>query len=506
MLKEDDVKSVIIIGGGTAGWMSAAAMASILIPTGLKVTLIESEAIGTVGVGEATLPGIRYFNQKIGLDEAEVMRRSAATFKLGIEFNDWGKIGDSYIHPFGSFGPVHRLNSSSIPFHHYLSRAAGEGHDIHLDNYSLPVMASRSGKFQRPSENPKDVLSTFGYAYQFDASLYAQMLREFCEARGVTRIEGRVTDVSLRAKDGFIEHVTLENGDSLGADLFIDCSGFYGLLISKTLKQPYKDWTHYLPCNRAVTTRCDHVGQLKPFTTATAKSSGWQWRIPLQSRTGNGYVYSSDFISDDEATSELLSTLEAPAHSDPKTLRFTTGQRTKTWYKNCVAIGLSGGFLEPLESTGIFLIQEAITHLVDRFPSKHCEQVEQDAYNHYMDLNFERVRDFLLLHYVATERDDSPFWIHMSTMQLPDSLVEKMDLWRSSGRIISYETGAFKDPSWLAVYYGQNIFPKRYSPMAKSMPETTLKQVLSGVKHEIDMAVDTMTDHKTYIDEFCRIV
>lgn len=501
-MQTNAITSVVIIGGGTAGWMSAAALCTVLKAQNLDITLIESEAIGTVGVGEATLPHIRFFNEKLGIDEAEIMRRTQATFKLGIEFKDWGKIGDSYIHPFGNFG----RDINRVPFHHYISRAAQMGADMdtHIDAYSLPIMAARAGKFERPHKDPKNILSTFGYAYQFDASLYAKYLIGFAEKRGVTRIEGRVNDVSLRPEDGFINAVTLDNGKVINGDLFIDCSGFRGLLIAQALKIGYKDWTHYLPCNRAVTVACDHKGLRVPFTTATAKTAGWQWRIPLQHRTGNGYVYCSDFISDDEAAGSLMSGLEAKTNTEPKHLRFTTGQRAKTWHKNCVAIGLSGGFLEPLESTGIFLIQEAITTFLDMFPSKNCPKIDRDSYNRIMDLSFERVRDFLLLHYVATSRDDSPFWKHCASIKLPDSLRHKMDLFRASGRVASYEVGAFKDPSWLAVYYGQGIIPRGYDPMTDLMPDALLPKQLEDFKQTIARAVSTMPDHQDYLTQMGR--
>ncbi|WP_371395928.1 tryptophan halogenase family protein [Fretibacter rubidus] len=490
-----DIQNIVIVGGGTAGWMTAAALTATLGKGGLNVTLIESEAIGTVGVGEATLPHIRFFNQKLGIDEATLMRETKATYKLGIEFKDWGKIGDSYIHPFGDFG----FDINRVPFHHYVSRAAKLGQNTHLDSYSLPVMAARHGKFQPPHPDPNNVLSTFGYAYQFDAGLYAQYLRKFSEARGLTRQEGRVVQTNINSETGFIDSVTLENGQDIAGDFFIDCSGFRGLLIKDALGVGYRDWTNYLPCNRAVTAACEHIGPSLPYTTATAKASGWQWRIPLQHRTGNGYVYCSDFISDDEAANTLMADLEGPARTDPKMLRFTTGQRDKCWEKNCVAVGLSGGFLEPLESTGLYLIQEAITNFIELFPTKDCDAVDRDEYNRIMDISFERVRDFLLLHYVATTRDDSPFWNHCRTMEIPDSLQYKMDLFRSSGRVVTYEIGAFKDPSWLAVYYGQNIVPQGYNPLTDLMPDTVLAGQLAQTASTVDNAVGTMQNHGDYI-------
>lgn len=496
------IRSVVIVGGGTSGWMCAAALASVLGKTGLSITLIESEAIGTVGVGEATLPHIRFFNRKLGIDERELMAATKATFKLGIEFKDWGQIGDRYIHPFGDFG----WEQNQIPFHHFATRALQAGQSIHLDNYSVPIKAAREGRFGLPHPDPRDLRSTFGYAYQFDATLYASFLRKFCEARHVSRVEGKVCDVTLRNDDGFIESVILEDGRTLAADLFIDCSGFRALLIGQALGVGYRDWTKHLPCNRAVTAACEHVGPSLPYTRATAKASGWQWRIPLQHRTGNGYVYSDAFLSAQDAEDSLLADLEGPRRTEPKHLKFTTGQRELSWKKNCVAVGLSGGFLEPLESTGIFLIQEAITTLIELFPTKACEATDRNEYNRLMDLNFERVRDFLLLHYVATTRDDSPFWRHMRDMELPDSLQYKMDLFKSSGRIVSYETGAFKDPSWLAVYYGQGIVPETADPATLGLNDNTLGDVLGQVQSDISRAAQSFDLHQTFIDNYCKAV
>lgn len=489
------VKSLIIVGGGTAGWMSAAALSSVLGSKGLKITLIESEQIGTVGVGEATLPHIRFFNQKLGIDEADIMRKTQATFKLGIEFCDWGQLGDSYIHPFGAFGfPINR-----VPFHHYVTRAHLAGKTLHMDQFSLPVIAARKNKFDFPDADPRSVLSTFGYAYQLDATLYAQYLRGFSEQRGVTRVEGRITDVTRDAESGDIASVTLESGEVLSADFFFDCSGARSILMGGALGVKYNDWTEHLPCNRAVTVASEGKGEVRPFTRATAKSSGWQWQIPLQHRTGNGYVYCDRYISDDEAATSLLKDLESPAKGEPRFLRFNTGVRERTWEKNCVSVGLSGGFLEPLESTGIFLIQEAITNFIEMFPGEHSYSESRDEYNRVMDLNFERVRDFLILHYKATKRGDSDFWVRNRDMEIPESLQYKMDLFKSTGRIVNYELGAFKDASWLAVYYGQGIYPGGYDPMTDHMTDDMLPEQLNQAAGVIAKAAATMPRHPDFI-------
>ncbi len=493
------VRRVVIVGGGTAGWMSAAGMVSVLSKLNLSITLIESDAIGTVGVGEATLPHIRFFNQKLGIDENELMAATQATYKLGIEFKNWGNIGDSYIHPFGDFGvPINR-----VPFHHYITRAIKTGHDIDLDEYSLPVMAARGGKFTLPSQDMNSVMSTYGYAYQFDATLYARFLRKFSEGKGVTRQEGKVTSVTQNPENGFITSVTLESGQQIDGDIFIDCTGFRGLLIEQTLRTGFDDWSEYLPCNRAVTVGSEPIGSAGPYTRASAKAAGWQWRIPLQHRIGNGYVYASDYMSDDEAAASLLEDVDGPLRGEPRHLKFVSGMRKASWNKNCIAVGLSGGFLEPLESTGIYLIQEAITNFIELFPTRDCPDAERDEYNRIMDLSFERVRDFLILHYVATQRTDSPFWKYCKDMPIPDSLRHKMDLFKNSGRVVSYELGAFKFPSWLAVYYGQGIIPAHVDPVSAHMPLSALPGELSRLKSIIGVAVSKMPNHTDYIAAHC---
>lgn len=498
-----DIKSVVIAGGGTAGWMTAAGLCSVLSSLNLKITLVESKQIGTVGVGEATLPHIRFYNQKLGIDENELMKATKATYKLGIEFKNWGKLGDSYIHPFGDYGLPEQLGAKNS-FHHYVTQVENSGRKLNFDDFSLPVVAARQGRFQYPHPDQSNVLSTFGYAYQFDAGLYAKFLRKFCEKRDVKRVEGKINAVQQNAQTGNIESLTLEDGQTLSADFFIDCTGFRGLLISETLKTPYQDWTKYLPCNRAVTAACESKGPILPYTRATAKEAGWQWRIPLQHRVGNGYVYSSEFISDEDAEASMLADLETPQISDAKRLRFTTGQRQNAWVKNCVAIGLSGGFLEPLESTGIYLIQEAITNFIELFPTNQNSKVARGEYNRIMNLEFERVRDFLLLHYVATTRSDTPFWRHLTAMDLPDSLGHKMDLFKSTGRVVTYETGAFKVASWLSVYYGQNITPEHATPLSESLSMESLENILKETKSTISGAVSTMPSHETFIDQHCR--
>jgi tryptophan halogenase len=495
----------VIVGGGTAGWMTAAAFASVFTSAQRQIRLIESSEIGIVGVGEATLPHIRFFNRRIGIDERELMAKTQATFKLGIEFVDWARLGDSYIHPFGAYGS----RIAGVPFHHYWLRERAAGDPTDFADYSLAVVASRANRFTLPSEDPKDVMSTFGYAFQFDASLYAQYLRGFSEARGVRRTDAKVVDVQLRAGDGWVESVKLDSGEVVTGDLFIDCSGFRGLLIEQSLKTGYDEWTHWLPCDRAMAVPCENSGPLTPYTRATAREAGWQWRIPLQHRMGNGYVYGSNFISDDEAASRLLSRLEGKALATPRPLRFVTGRRRKTWNRNVVAIGLAGGFLEPLESTSIYLIQIAITTLIDYLTDRVPSPPEKfdarivDAFNRWMEMEYDRVRDFLILHYHATERDDAPIWNYCRNMRIPDSLAHKMELFRARGHVVTYKDGLFLEPSWLAVYLGQRVIPGGHDPRADALDAMEARNQLSRVREKIQLAVGRMPEHDEFLQRYC---
>ena len=489
------ISRVCILGGGTAGWMTAAAISKKFNALDIDVQLIESDQIGTIGVGEATLPHIRYFNQALGIDEPEFMAATEATFKLGIEFCDWGKRGDHYIHPFGDYG----IPLNGLDFHQAWLRLRQQGLKSRLDDYSYPILAAEQGRFKMPGEDNTQIGSNFGYAYQFDSSLYAKFLRKFCETNGVERIEGKVVDAHLDPETGHVSHLTLERGETIAADLFIDCSGFRGILIEQTLKTGYDDWSEWLPCNRAVAVPCEARGKLLPYTRATARTAGWQWRIPLQHRTGNGHVYWNEFISDDEATHQLMSTLEGPAIADPKPLFFKTGRRKKFWNRNVVSIGLSGGFLEPLESTSIHLIQEGITALIELFPDAEMNALDVEEYNQRMALNFERVRDFLVLHYIATQRDDSEMWRYFRNMTLPDSLTEKLAAWTSRGYVLKYEIGVFLPPSWIAVLIGQNILPDGYDPRLDRFDAERLSAQLQRIKDETLSAVHATPDQIDFL-------
>ena len=485
------VRSIAIIGGGTAGWMTAAALAELFKQLDCSITLIESEQIGTVGVGEATLPHLRFFNQRLGIDEPDFMRQVNATFKLGIEFANWGQLGDAYIHPFGDFGKP----ANGIGFHHYWLKAHMQGNPNPIGEYSLPVVAAKAGKFDYPDPNISSILSTFGYAYHIDAGLYAKYLRAYSEQRGVVRKEGRVTDVIQDPESGFIDAVRMDDESLVEAELFIDCSGFRGLLIEQTLKTGYEYWRHWLPCDRAVAIPCTTEGESVPYTRATADVAGWRWRIPLQHRVGNGHVYCSDFISDDEAEKALRDGLEGEAQADANFLRFNTGRRKKMWNKNCVAIGLSAGFLEPLESTGIHLIQLAIMKLIEFFPDRGMAPAFSDEFNREMQMEIERIKDFLILHYHATERDDTEFWNTVRTMSIPDELQHKMGLFRETGHVVRYKEGLFLEPSWIAVYLGQRVVPQAYDSRVDVFSEEQVDAQLSKLHHTIQTASHGMPRH-----------
>jgi tryptophan halogenase len=495
MAAETGPVRVVIVGGGTAGWMTAAALSWIL-PGVATVRLVESAEIGIVGVGEATLPHLRSFFETIGMDEADVMRATHATFKLGIDFRDFGKIGDSYIHPFGVYG----LDIGDVGFHHHWLRMRAQGRKDELSDYSVAIMAARANRFAPPSPDPKALGSTFGYAYQFDATLFAPYARSYAEARGAVRTEGRVVEVEQHPETGDVTAILLQSGERIEGDLFIDCSGFRSLLLGDALEEPWEDWSEWLPCDRAVALPCTSPeGPIEPYTRATAMSAGWRWRIPLQHRVGNGYVYSSAHISDGEAADAIVAAVEGTPMADPRLLKFRAGRRRRSWVKNVVAIGLASGFLEPLESTSIHLAQHAITYLVELFPERRVLQSDRDEFNRLIDLEYDRVRDFLILHYHATTRDDSSFWNHVRTMEVPDTLKEKIELFVESGRVARYTNGPFLEPSWLAVYLGQGIVPKRWDQRADLADAAELSNSMDRLRESIGKLVSTMPDHRDFI-------
>lgn len=492
------VKDIVIVGGGTAGWMTAATLSRTLDLKNIRIRLVESDSIGTVGVGEATIPNIISFNRMLGIDEPTFMRETAATIKYGIEFVDWTQDGERYFHPFGTHG----VDLDGLSFHQHWTRAKETGQISRIEDYCLTAQAALSGKAASPSSDPNNPLSMLSHAYQFDAALYAAFLRRYAEDRGLERVEGKIISVDLAPENGFITSVDLENGETLSGDLFIDCSGFRALLLGQALDVGYESWADLLPVDRAVTAQTAKSGPVKPFTRCTAKQAGWQWRIPLQHRTGNGYVYSSRFIEDDAAEAEFLSALESNPITPIKQIRFTTGRRNRFWEKNCIGIGLSSGFLEPLESTSIYLIQTGIKALVSLFPDASCPQVERDEYNTILGREYQQIRDFLVLHYVANERTGLPFWDYLRDMPIPDSLTQKIELFRERGRFFRYDGDLFSETSWVAVFLGQGIIPKGHNPVADAMPISDLAKRLDMLRNGIAQTTHKLPAHDDFLKRY----
>ena len=491
------VTQIVILGGGTAGWMAATALSQILrdLP-GLSITLIESEAIGTVGVGEATIPQILGFNRLIGLDENEFVRETHATYKLGIEFVDWLRIGHSYVHPFGTYG----LDMLGIDFHHFWLRGQALGDETPLDAYSIAASAGKANKFFWPQpDNPKSPLSKLAYAFQFDATRYAAYLRRRAEANGVVRIEGKVARVEQDGESGFVSRLHLESGAIVEGELFIDCSGFRSLLLGQTLGVPFADWTDWLPCDRAIAVPCELGGERAPLTRATARPAGWQWRIPLQHRIGNGHVYSSAHMEGKEALDLLLANLDGEPIAEPRHLRFTAGHRARLWEKNVVALGLAGGFLEPLESTSIHLVQAAIARLLALFPRTDFAAAEIERFNFESEREYRDIRDFLVLHYRASQRDDSEFWRYCRNLTPPDGLAEKLAMFESSGRIFREHEELFTEASWLAVMAGQGVMPQTYHPAAALLDEAETRRRLHHIREVVSSAVAQMPTQEDFL-------
>jgi tryptophan halogenase len=491
------MRKILIVGGGTAGWMTAALFGKLF--QGLyDIELVESEAIGTVGVGEATIPAIKKYNELIELNEVEFMQRSQATFKLGVQFVDWVRNGQSYVLGFGVIGQ----DWEWLRCHQYWLRANQRGRARDFADFSINTAAALANKFMhaRPqmSESP---IGQIAFAFHFDASLYAKYLRSLAQMHGVRRTEGRIVDVTS-APNGDIASVTLESGQVVEADFFIDCSGFRGRLIEKTLKTGYEDWSHWLPCDRAMAVPCARTEPLVPYTRATAREPGWQWRIGLQHRTGNGLVYSSRHIDDDAAEKLLLANLDGEPLANPNRLRFTSGKRRKMWNRNCVALGLAAGFLEPLESTSIHLVQSAAIRLVRLFPDAATDQATVDEFNRQCDFEWERIRDFIVLHYWANQRDGD-FWEYCRNMELPATLQRKIDIWRSNGRIFREDDELFAEESWIQVFIGQGIMPQSYDPLVAIKSDPQIEKYLGNIAATIQRCVDVMPDHAEYVSKYC---
>jgi tryptophan halogenase len=486
------IKKVVIAGGGTAGWMAAAGLSKML-GKGLEICLVESDDIGTVGVGEATIPTLLFYNKMLGIEEPDFMKATSGTFKLGINFENWRDLGKDYLHAFGSTGK----SFWAAGFHNFWLKGTQLGIDHGFGHYCLERRAAEAGKF---SHLPNNGLN---YAYHLDATLYGQMLRKFSENLGVVRIEGKISSVSTNPENGFIDALQLESGQVIDGDLFVDCTGFRGLLIEQTLHSGYEDWSHWLPCDRAMPLQTNASADPEPFTRSVAHHAGWRWRIPLQHRVGNGMVYCSRYMSDDEARGLLMDSIDGEPRTEPRVIRFLTGRRVKQWNKNCIAVGLSSGFLEPLESTSIHLIQQSVLRMIKLFPRDGIKQVDIDEFNKQTNSSFENIRDFIVLHYHVTERDDAEFWRHCRNMEIPESLASRLKLFKQTGRLFLGDYELFVD-SWLQVMIGQGLIPDQYHTIVDTMDEKELRQFLQRIKSNIDKAVERMPRHADYLSRFCQ--
>ena len=499
VMSDHAIRKIVIVGGGTAGWMAAAAFSALLDTRTVEIILIESDEIGTVGVGEATIPPLMAFNHMIGVDEDDFLAASQGTFKLGIEFVDWGAKGDRYFHPFGPHGQDYR----GVQFHQFYLRESKRRPLPDIREWSMSGVAAELGRFLRPAPDSPMPLPQLVYAFHFDAGLYAQFLRRHSERKGVQRIEGKIVDVSLDPATCHVRSVKLADGESIDGDLFIDCSGFRGLLIEEKLGTGYDDWSRWLPCDRAVAVPTKPRGPPDPFTRSTARPAGWQWRIPLQHRMGNGLVYSSAHLDREDAEKSLFGELEAEPVGQPRHLSFTAGRRRLAWNGNVVSLGLSSGFVEPLESTSIHLVQSGIAKLLALFPDRRFNPVERDEYNRQMQEVFEDVRDFIILHYKATRRDDSEFWNYCRTMDVPDSLATKLDLWRAKGRIFRQGRELFGTASWVAVLLGQGIVPDEQEPAANAMDQAFITSALDQMRASYRRTAEEMPSHAEFIELTC---
>ena len=501
-MQKKPVSKIIIVGGGTAGWMTAASLSKHFRKTSVAITLVESSGIGTVGVGEATIPTLRRFYAELGMKDFDVMRATRATCKLGIQFRDWHSTGSRFIHPFGLYGQ----RANGLEFHQYwmklceLSEDAGD-----LPEYSLGVQLAEHHKFIEPSPNPPSELSVFDWALHFDAALFAKLMREYAEQQGVKRIDARIQAVRQNAIDGYLTSLQLDNGDELNGDLFIDCSGFRALLIEQTLKTGYEDWSEWLLCDSAVAVQSELAGDPPPYTISQAHKAGWQWRIPLQHRQGNGHVYCSRYMTEDEAIAILKKNIDGNFLHEPRRFNFTAGIRKQAWNKNCIAVGLASGFLEPLESTSIALVETAIEKICHSFPRPYYTQTAIDEFNHLTAQEYERVRDFIILHYKVNQRHGEPLWDQCRTTAIPQTLQNKIDSFVTRGELIRYPIEIFGPPSWLAIYHGFGILPQAYDSRANQLDENYLKQSLAEMRKSIQRAVNSVPTHKEFIAANCSI-
>ncbi len=495
----DPVRDLVIVGGGTAGWMVAAAAARFLGDGHRRIRLVESDAIGTVGVGESTIPTITQFNGMLGIREADFVRATGATFKLGIEFSGWGAEGERYFHSFGQLGRA----VDGVSLHQFWLKYRDRADTGRLEAYSMCAAAAAAGRFAHPTPDPRSPLNGLGYAYHVDAGLYAAMLRRYAEAGGVSRLEGRVVQVIRSPDDGTVTAVRLDDGREVAGDLFVDCSGFRSLLLGDALAVPWRDWSHWLPCDRAIAVPTRSAGAPTPYTRTTARAAGWQWRIPLQHRVGNGHVYASAHMTDDEAERVLLANLDAEPIGDLNPLKFRAGHRTRMWEGNVVAIGLSAGFLEPLEATSIHLIQYGIQRLFELFPGRRVAEVERREYNRLMGEAFATIRDFIVLHYKATRRTGG-FWDQVREMPVPDSLATKMALFADKGRVFRTHDDIFELSNWAQVMVGQGVMPQGYDPLVDSIAGPRALAAMAELRGAYARAAVMLPDHAAAIDQAMR--
>jgi tryptophan halogenase len=496
----EPIKSIVIVGGGTTGWMAAASLSRFVADKDISVTLIESPDIGTIGVGEATIPNMVGFNKELGIDEVELIKATQATFKLGIEFENWHKLGETFFHPFADYG----LKIDNVDFHHYDNRAKLAGSKLNLQDYSFAVSLAKQGKFAQANSDPQTPLADYSYAYHFDATLYAKFLQKFSVNKGVNHISANVCDVKLNSQTGFIEAVDLDDGRQIEGDFFIDCSGFKALLIEGAMGIGVDDLSEWLPCNKAVAIQTELTAEPTPYTRAIANSAGWQWCIPLQHRMGNGYIYSSQFLDKQGAEDELLANVQGKAINDVRHFDLPLAKRKVIWHKNCFSLGLAAGFLEPLESLGLSLIQTALSKLYTFFPDKSFNQYDMAEVNRIHNAELDRVVDFLALHYKLTQRDDTEFWRYCQNMPITDALKHKIEVYKSQGQVVMYDNESFEEASWLSMYAGFDINPNRYDIRAKNIPLDIIERNLSEMKNSMVNAAKQAMTHQQFIDKHCR--
>lgn len=489
------ITSIVIVGGGTAGWSAAACLAKFLAKRGTRITLVDSSAIGTVGVGEASVPNIQRFNAYLGLDELDFIDSTQGSFKLGIRFDDWRESGSSFFHPFGRYG----VGFEDMDFHQCLAKAREFGKHAPLSDYCLPVALAREERFAQPLIDERSPLTQYGYAYHFDAALYAQRLKRYALERGVVHLDRRVSEVLL-AENGDIEALRFDDDSRLAGDFFVDCSGFRALLIEGALRTGYESWQQWLPCDSAVALPCPRpAGELSPYTVATAREAGWTWKIPLQHRIGNGYVYARDFLDDDTAARTLIAAMADSPAATPNYQRFTAGMRKRFWNRNCLALGLAGGFIEPLESTSINLVHRALSIFMDYYPDREVDARRAAAANRHFEIEQQHIRDFIILHYKLTRRLDSPFWRQVSAMTVPESLQHRIDTFRSCGALLQFDAESFKPESWLTLFAGFGVEPESYDSRVEDIDLPRMLAALDVIRGAVARAASGAPRHEDFL-------